>query len=736
MIIYFLKRILLLIPVILLVSFIVFALMDMAPGDTLSTWDLSDMSEEEVAELRANLGIDDALIVRYGRYLFRLIQGDLGVSDRSGIRVWDTYTSRLPNTLILAFSAFIIGVAVSIPPGVIAARRAGKITDNIITGVTMIGMSVPGFWLGILLILLFSYQLGWFPAAGFNDGFRSVVLPAVCSATILVATATRQTRSSMLEVLKADYLRTARAKGVPEKVVVRKHALGNAMIPIVTTVGLSLGHAISGTAIIEAVFAWPGVGRLVVESVNSRDVTATTGTVILTTILYVLVLLAVDIVYAIIDPRIKAQYSNAGKRWRRDIKRAKKNLPKHQTGAISVEADLVTKDTNDCEPSAENMTPSQADRAIPEQTPEQAPEQSTGQTPVQTSVQTPERTGSAGRSFVTRGVDFAGIRTKNNEAALSADSVRTVDLSEEQAGELTATGKNAAQSGELITRRYRKRSQIGEIFHRLSRNPGAITGLVIISALVILFFVSLFIPFESVTAANVQDRFSPPGAQYIFGTDGMGRNLFIRVVYAARFSLPIGLGATSVAAIIGVILGSLAAYYGKTIDEIIMRFSDTLASTPSILLGMVIITTLGRSLTNLIIAVGVTSIPTFIRITRAAILSIKDNEFVEAAHAIGLPNFRIIFAQILPNGLAPIIITFTTSLGLAILISASLSFLGYGIPVPNPEWGSLVSAGRDNIRNAPWLTTFPGLFIMITVMAFNLLGDGLRDALDPKLKRR
>jgi len=216
----------------------------------------------------------------------------------------------------------------------------------------------------------------------------------------------------------------------------------------------------------------------------------------------------------------------------------------------------------------------------------------------------------------------------------------------------------------------------------------------------------------------------------------MGRNLFARVIYATRFSLPIGVGATLLATVFGVLLGSISAYYdGTATDEVVMRFSDTLASIPGILLGMVIITTLGRSVPNLIIAIGVSAIPVFIRITRASVLTLKGNEFVEAAKAVGLSNFRILFSQVLPNGLAPIIITFTGSLGMAILVSAGLSFLGFGVPIPNPEWGSLVAAGRDNVVTAWWLALFPGLFIMIVVMGFNLLGDGLRDAFDPKLKK-
>jgi len=660
--------------------------MDLAPGDAMSGWDLGDMSMEEIAALRADMGLDDPLIVRYGRYMLRLVQGDLGVGDFSGISVWENFITRLPNTLILALFTVIIGVSIAIPLGIFAARRSGKISDNLTTGFTMIGMSMPGFWLGVLMMLLFSDVLGWFPAGGFNHGLRSVILPAVVASMTLLAACTRQTRSSMLEVLKADYLRTARAKGVPEKVVIRKHALGNALIPIVTTVGVSVAIAVSGTAVIEAVFAWPGVGRLIVESVAARDVTTTTGAVILTTVLYVLILLLVDLAYAFIDPRIRAQYTNS--------KRKKK-------------ASSTASATSVATPASDTVAQDAVKSGVVAAQVEGAPE----------SVQAVDAPKVVSVTPVVQRKDFVSCATRTDADFRQDVKVSTVDVSSRM-------------------KKHKKRSRGAEILHHLMRNPGAVAGMVILAAMVILFVVAMFMPFEAATRANVAYRNSPPSNMFFFGTDHMGRDLFARVVYATRFSLPIGIGATAVAALGGVLLGSLSAFFeGTTADEVIMRFSDSLASIPGILLGMVIITTLGRSVPNIIIAIGVSAIPVFIRISRASILTLKGSEFVEAAKAIGLSNLRILYTQVLPNGLAPIMITFTASLGMAILISAGLSFLGFGIPVPNPEWGSLVSAGRDQIRTAPWLTIFPGLFIMLTVMAFNLLGDGLRDAFDPKLKK-
>lgn len=287
----------------------------------------------------------------------------------------------------------------------------------------------------------------------------------------------------------------------------------------------------------------------------------------------------------------------------------------------------------------------------------------------------------------------------------------------------------------LVTKKYRKRSLIGDIFHRILKNKGALVGGIIIGILFLTFFASLFISFKAVTETNASTRFSSPSWTYPFGTDNMGRNAFLRVIYGTRYSIAIGFGVVSLALVIGVPLGSIAGYFGGNVENLIMRFSDYLASIPGLLLSMVIVTVLGQSLRNLIFAVGVTTVPAFIRISRASVLTIRNNEFVEAARAIGISHFRIIFTQVLPNALSPIIVTYTANMGMSIIIAATLSFIGFGVPVPNPEWGAMISTGREYARSAPYLMTFPGLAIMVVVLAFNLLGDGLRDALDPKLKR-
>lgn len=289
---------------------------------------------------------------------------------------------------------------------------------------------------------------------------------------------------------------------------------------------------------------------------------------------------------------------------------------------------------------------------------------------------------------------------------------------------------------ESVSRQYAKRSHAGEIWHRIKRNKGAMVGLIFIAILLLIIVYSLFfIRYEQIMATNPELRLATPSLAHPFGTDDMGRDLFLRVLYGTRYSLVIGVVAVAISLVIGVALGSIAGYYGGQVENLIMRAVDIISSIPGMLLGMVIVTVLGQGLRNLIIAVSITSIFSFTRITRASVLTVRGQEYVEAARAIGMPNARIIFTEVVPNGLSPIIVTTTSMIGTVITVAASLSFLGFGIPLPTPEWGALVSAGRNVIRSAPHLTYFPGLFIMATVLAFNLMGDGLRDALDPKLKR-
>ena len=294
----------------------------------------------------------------------------------------------------------------------------------------------------------------------------------------------------------------------------------------------------------------------------------------------------------------------------------------------------------------------------------------------------------------------------------------------------------AAEKKVLASRRYAKRSQSAEIWHRLRKNKGAMLGLAIMIAISLIAIGSnIFLDYDTdVIGQNVAERLQHPSLKHPMGTDATGRDMMYRIFYGTRYSLSIGIASVLIALVIGVTLGVIAGYYGGRVSEIIMRLSDAIAAIPSILMAIAIVSALGQSMFNLMLAVGVTSVPQFVRITHAATLTVRNQEYVEASRCLGLRQWQIILFHVLPNCLSPIIVQTTLRVASAIISASSLSFLGLGVPAPMPEWGGLLSAGRKYIRTHSYLTLFPGLAIMITVLALNLLGDGLRDALDPKLK--
>ena len=305
---YIMKRILMMIPVLIAVSFVVYFLMDLAPGDIISSMAPQDATEAEIEIMRAELGLNGSLIERYFRYLGNLLRGDMGMSLSLKRPVADVFFERFPATLELALAATVVALAISIPLGIAAATHHRSFLDGFSMVTAMLGLSMPGFWLGLLLILFFSHQLGWLPSGG-SGGIVHLILPAIALGAGQAGSLTRITRSSMLDVIRQDYLRTARAKGVSEKMVIRKHALKNALIPIITVFGSTLGNLLGGAVAIETVFSWPGIGRLTVSAINTRDITLATGCIIMFTVLLTVTMLLVDIAYAYVDPRIKAQYS-------------------------------------------------------------------------------------------------------------------------------------------------------------------------------------------------------------------------------------------------------------------------------------------------------------------------------------------------------------------------------------------------------------------------------------------
>lgn len=284
---------------------------------------------------------------------------------------------------------------------------------------------------------------------------------------------------------------------------------------------------------------------------------------------------------------------------------------------------------------------------------------------------------------------------------------------------------------------YKKRSQALEVWNRLRKNKLALFGLFILVSLVLCaLFADYIVSYEDVVIkADIVNRLQGPSAEHWLGTDDLGRDILARLIHGSRVSLQVGLISVSISLFIGGALGAIAGYYGDAVDNIIMRCMDILLAVPSILLAVTIVAALGSNMTNLMLAIGISGVPGFARIVRASVLSVKDQEFVEAARAIGAKNSTIIFKEIIPNCMAPIIVQATLGVASAILSTSALSFIGLGIQPPAPEWGAMLAGGRLYLRDSMYVTLFPGLAIILTILSLNLLGDGLRDALDPRLKQ-
>jgi peptide/nickel transport system permease protein len=283
--------------------------------------------------------------------------------------------------------------------------------------------------------------------------------------------------------------------------------------------------------------------------------------------------------------------------------------------------------------------------------------------------------------------------------------------------------------------KIKKKSEFSVVARRLSKNPMAVISFfVTIFLLLIAIFAPLIAPYPYDKQDLMHTR-AAPSSQHLFGTDELGRDVFSRVIWGSRFSLSIGIFAVLLGTVVGLFLGAIAGYFGGLADDIIMRIMDVLQSIPGILLAITISVVLGPGFFNTLLALSIGGIAMGCRLTRASILNIRTQEYLEAATSINASTPRIIIRHVLPNSFSPLLVSSTMSIGNVIMAAAMLSFIGLGIQPPTPEWGSMIAGGRNLIRTSPWMVTFPGIFIMLTVLALNLFGDGLRDALDPKLKK-
>lgn len=316
---YIIRRIFDLLPTIFVVAVIVFIVTRMIPGDPASVMLGPQASVEDIEALRQKLGLNEPLYMQFLQYIGNLLQGNLGISYTYNEPIMSLIMDRFPNTVILAISALIIAVIIGIPAGIISASKHNSLLDYSVMLISLIGVSMPIFWLGVMLVLYFSVNLGWFPATGMGtleEGFipyiKHLILPSITLATIPMATFARITRSSMLEVISHDYIKTARSKGLSEFWVIGKHAFKNALTPILTVLGMQISMMLGGAVLTETIFSWPGMGRLIVDAIDKRDFVVVQGTVLFIAVIFVVVNLLVDILYKVVNPRVSYQSNKGG----------------------------------------------------------------------------------------------------------------------------------------------------------------------------------------------------------------------------------------------------------------------------------------------------------------------------------------------------------------------------------------------------------------------------------------
>jgi peptide/nickel transport system permease protein len=309
---YVIRRLVQVVPVLLFASAVVFLMVYLVPGDPVLAVLGGEARPEQVEAMRKQIGLDRPLVVQYGRWLGRVAQGDLGVSVINSYPVWSLIGLKLPATLALAAGALTAALLISLPLGILAAIRQGSWVDRLAVGFTALGLSVPTFWLGVLLILLFGLRLQWLPASGYVPLFtrpalslQHLLMPSVTLGIAIAAILTRFVRTAMLEVIREDYVRTARAKGLPEGRVVVRHALKNAFIPVLTVIALQVGNLLGGAVITESIFDYPGIGQLILYAVTTKDYTVVQGTLLLLVFAFVLINLLTDVAYAVLDPRVR-----------------------------------------------------------------------------------------------------------------------------------------------------------------------------------------------------------------------------------------------------------------------------------------------------------------------------------------------------------------------------------------------------------------------------------------------
>jgi peptide/nickel transport system permease protein len=590
-----LNRVLVAIPTLFIVSLFVFALQHALPGDPFLVIAGEERDPEIIARLREIYRMNDPIIVQYFAWLGQVLQGEFGRSLRTGEPVLGLILQKLPVTIQLATAAMIVALAIGLPAGIIAAIRKGTMVDYTASAVALSGLSIPNFWLGIVMILVFAVELRWLPASGYVPFFsdplgalETLAMPAIVLGTGLAAFIMRHTRSAMLEVLRSDYVRECRDQQACA--AQRPHSGDH-----------PLDHP--------------------VRRVAGRRRADRTG-------LY----------------HSRLRQADRGRRVQPRLRCRAGRCPLHRHWL------------HRHEPCRRHAVYSR---------------QSTAQGALMTTIATTP------------------------------------------AADLLPPPESRS-------------------WGKLKRSRSAWIGGSIVTVFVLMAILApLIAPFDPNKTNFLLIR-KPPSAIYWLGTDEIGRDILSRLLYGAQASLMAGVVSVLIAVAIGVPLGLASGWYGGWFDMVVSRVTDALLACPFLILAIAFAAILGPSLTNAMIAIGLSAVPIFIRLARGQAISVKAEDYIEGARAVGVKDARILIAHLAPNTLPPILVQCSLFMAQAIILEASLSFLGLGQQPPQASWGSMLNTAKNFMEQAPWMSISPGIAICLVVIGFNILGDGLRDALDPK----
>ena len=752
---YVLRRLAFTIPVMLGVTLITFSLSNLM-GDPVAPYVTEKSTPEQIEELRKLHNLDKSLPVRYFTYINNLLHGEWGYSQTINQPVSDAIVMKFAATLELSLLAFAVAVLTALPLGIFSSVKHNRWEDHWIRLFALFGSAVPIFWFALILKYFLAFQWGdatqlplgyrydailWdledpieqrtglllvdALLAGswihFKDALMHMLLPATTLAYASMATTIRLMRGSMLDVLEQDYVRTARAKGLPEHKVVVNHAARNAMIPTVTLLGLAFGGLLNGSVLTETVWQWPGLGLWAITAMRNLDTAAILGYTLFAGMLYVLANLVVDVAYAWLDPRVElsgdvglAEWVIAGMAillvgvtWISvdlGLGLGKLLLYALLLGALAGLGWRLRRDRADFLAQLWEY------------------------------LWVPLLAG--GTVLAVVGI-FRGYATKMVLLFVLFLLVRL-----------------ALNWRDFVAEIPPRRAELRRMAHQLRRNPLALLGLFIALAILL---VALMAPFLAPLEPGQRDAdrmvehfefnhdLQPPcywsctgergeADGYILGSTSKGYDIWYGIIWGSRTSLDVALKVVISGTFIAVVLGVISGYYGGRVDEIMMRITDVFLAIPGLILALAIVAvTNNPSIEYLMYALIIVWWPGFTRIVRAQALTIRNLPYVEAARAAGASDFRIIFRHVLPNCLTPVVIAATMDMGSIVLVLAGLGFLGFGGGPDLAEWGKLVGYGQEHLLAGDWWAFFfPGLAIALWAMAFYLLGDGLRDILDPR----